>query len=111
MEKYRRLTKRVEEKITKSLQETGVFINIPKLFFIVDTRVKGWKEILLKKEEEDEKKDIEKDFDDIHFIYMDTWCGNIESEDKPVVLCCLYSGWNEAIFDTYDELFEFLIAE
>lgn len=52
MEKYKRLSRDIKEKIIRSLQETGVFINIPKLFFIVDTRVNGWRETLIKKGEE-----------------------------------------------------------
>lgn len=111
MEKYKRLSRDIKEKIIRSLQETGVFINIPKLFFIVDTRVNGWRETLIKKGEEDEQKDFEKDFDNIHFIYMEAWCSNIENEDKPIVLCCLYNAWDEAVFDTYDELFEFLLEK
>lgn len=111
MEKYKRLNKDIKEKITKSLQETGVFINISKLFFIVDTRVSGWREILIKKGEEDEHKDFENDFENIHFVYMETWCDNIEDEDKPIVLCCLHNAWDEAVFDNYDELFEFLLEK
>jgi hypothetical protein len=42
---------------------------------------------------------------------METWCSNIENEDKPIVLCCLYNAWDEAVFDTYDELFEFLLEK